>query len=545
MCKNCRKSFSASTNSLISGSSFSYVGWIKFIDCLYNGYTIEKTAEVCGISERTAHENRIKLFYALKLLDDKVKLQGHIAIDETYFPVSFKGQESSTLPRKAHKRGQENHKKGLSKNMVAVVCALDDMDNSVAHVVGTGNSSARKITMALKDSFVKEDVTCLYSDKASALKKFADFQGYKIIQVKRDQIKQQSYQKDTRIALHHLQRINAYHSRLKKFMGGCSSSSTKLLSGYLYLFAWKERNKHRDPFEAYKELIGVMTEPNPCSSVEEIIEKGYLPDATKIKPKRDRRDYPNYERDAEMYRRFAEGESMAAIGRSYGLSRQRISLIINDFRKHGLAYKTKKEIAAETPVQQPKSKARYLERDRHIFLERQKWTGSIDSFANKMAKKYEISPQRVKNIIATVKRMERLRKEIFIYEKVEYRSREEVYREIYQSYMKIKADNPGIRDHAVYAILSKEHDCTSANIERILKIMTAENAATYFTGKKHLTSREAYKRDKALFIDYLKWNGMRREFCKWAAEKYNLSVNYVDQILFYVLSADEKRYDMV
>ena len=138
------------------------------------------------------------------------------------------------MPRKPHKRGQENHKKGLSKNMVAVVCALDDMDNSVAHVVGSGNSSARKITMALNDSIEKEEVACLYSDKASALKKFADGQGYKIIQVKRDQKKQKFHQRDTRIALHYLQRINAYHSRLKKYMGGCSSSSTKLLSGYLY-----------------------------------------------------------------------------------------------------------------------------------------------------------------------------------------------------------------------------------------------------------------------------------------------------------------------
>lgn len=545
MCKNCRKSFSASTNSLISGSSFSYVGWIKFIDCLYNGYTIEKTAEVCGISERTAHDNRIKLFYALKLLDDKVKLQGHIAIDETYFPVSFKGQASSTLPREAHKRGQENHKKGLSKNMVAVVCALDDMDNSIAHVAGTGNSSARKITMALNDSIEKEEVTCLYSDKASALKRFAEGQGYKIIQIKRDQLKQQSYQKDVRIALHHLQRINAYHSRLKKFLSGCSSSSTKLLSGYLYLFAWKERNKNRNPFEAYKELIGIMTEPNLSISAEDIVEKGYLPDATNMKVQTDRRDYPNYERDAEIYRRFAEGESMAAIGRSYGQTRQNISRIINDLRAHGLAYKTKKEEAAENPPPPKKTRAVNIERDRRIFLERQKWTGTLDSFAEKMAKKYGISTRRVMNIVSTARRMERLKDEIFIYEDVTYRSREDIYREIYQGYMKIKTGNPNMRDHAIYAILAKKHNCTTGNIDRILKIMTTEDITTYFKRTNRLTPKETYKRDKALFIDYLKWTGTRMDFCKWAAEKYNLSVAYVDQVLFYIMMADEKRFDMV
>ena len=162
-----------------------------------------------------------------------------------------------------------------------------------------------------------------------------------------------------------------------------------------------------------------------------------------------------------------------------------------------------------------------------------------------MAKKYGISTQRVMNIVSTARRMERLKKEIFIYEDVTYRSREDIYREIYQGYMKIKADNPAIRDHAVYAILSKEHNCTPSNIERILKIMTTEDLTTYFKRTNRLTPQEAFKRDKSLFIDYLKWTGTRAEFCKWAAKKYNLSVVYVDQVLFYIMMADEKRYDMV
>ena len=163
----------------------------------------------------------------------------------------------------------------------------------------------------------------------------------------------------------------------------------------------------------------------------------------------------------------------------------------------------------------------------------------------KTAKRYGISRQRVLNILSVARRMERLKKEIFIYENVTYRTREEVYRAIYQDYLKLKAEDPDMPNYVANNVLSKSHGYSSISIDKIHKIMTMEDPMAYIHKKKHLTSSEAYKRDKAIFIDYLKWTGTRREFCKIAAEKYDLSVNYVEQILFYVLDADEKRYDMV
>ncbi len=111
-CKKCGKSFTQVNNTIISGSNLSFIEWVRFIDCLYNGFPISKTAEICGLSKQSVQINRYKLFYALKILDDKVKLSGNIVIDETYVNVSYKGNHKTgkiELPRPARKRGGENH----------------------------------------------------------------------------------------------------------------------------------------------------------------------------------------------------------------------------------------------------------------------------------------------------------------------------------------------------------------------------------------------------------------------------------------------------
>ena len=66
----------------------------------------------------------------------------------------------------------------------------------------------------------------------------------------------------------------------------------------------------------------------------------------------------------------------------------------------------------------------------------------------------------------------------------------------------------------------------------------------YFSGKKRLTKTETFNRDKALFIEYLKWPGERKDFCCYAAKKYGITPSYVTTILRYCLYANPKRYNM-
>lgn len=558
-CKSCGKVFTPNRKSLVSGSSFSFRDWIKFIDCLYNGYTLEQIAKACDISVRTAHDNRTRLFYALKLLNDKVQLQGNVVIDETYIPVSFKGNHSKRedfiMPRESYKRGGENHEKGITDNHVCIVCAVDDTGNSIAKVAGTGNPSAAKLKYVLQEHFGSE-IFCLYSDKSAVIKRFAESCGYEIKQEKllRKGTKKAAgvaFNRDTFIINRYLQFVNAFHSRLKRFLSHFSGISTKYLSGYLYLFAWKERNKEREPAEAYKELLAVLTAPDNYLSVDEIIKEGHLPDALEISNKYRKKTYVLTERDEEIYRRFASGETMTSIAADLGVTKQAISLIIQNLRKHGYAYKTEKDKQREqtrkvTPQGHiPIGALKNMIRDYEIYDARQRWTGDSDTFDQMMSNKYGISKARVKNNISIMKRILRLKEEIFIFEDVSYLSQEEVYRNIFSEYQLMLTEHPDYSKTACMEILAEKYKFTYYNIYRIIRIMKTENPADYFKGKKKLTQEETYNRDKAMFIEYLKWPGERKDFCHYAAKKYGITYYYATTILRYCLYADPRRYNMV
>ena len=557
-CKACGKVFAPLYRSLVSGSAFSYRDWIKFIDCLYNGYTTKQIASACEISERTAHNNRIKLFYALKLLNDKVTLKGNVVLDETYIPVNFKGNHSKdddfVMPRAAYKRGGENHAKGITDNLACIVCAVDDNGNSVAKVAGTGNVSAAKLKYVLKEH-LGDNIFCLYSDKSTAIKSFAESNGYEIKQEKllRKGAKKASgivFNQDTFVINRYLQIINSYHSRLKKFLNRFSGISTKYLSGYLYLFAWKERNKDREPVEAYKDLLYILTEPNNYQTADDILNNGHLPDAIKINETYRKTPFPNLERDLKIYERYANGETMVSIAADYGWTKQYVSQIIQALRQHGYAHKTKKDIErSQTRKVTPqghisKSALDNMIRDYQIYSAKQDWKGSATEFNKAMAEKYGISEARVKNTVSTMKRILRLKEEVYIYENISYRSLEDVYRNIYADYLREQAENPDSSVNAIMESLAAKHGFSPQNIYRIIHIMTTEDTAKYFKEKRKLTPAETYNRDKAIFIDYLRWPGERTDFCRYAAEKYHLSYYYVYVILKYCLYADPQRFNM-
>ena len=93
--------------------------------------------------------------------------------------------------------------------------------------------------------------------------------------------------------------------------------------------------------------------------------------------------------------------------------------------------------------------------------------------------------------------------------------------------------------------LGEKYGCTAANITRIIQIMSSDTEKERITRKHRLTSAETYNRDKALFIDFLRWTGTRAEFYEHAAKKYDLAPYYVYIILKYCLYADPKRYEMI
>ena len=63
--------------------------------------------------------------------------------------------------------------------------------------------------------------------------------------------------------------------------------------------------------------------------------------------------------------------------------------------------------------------------------------------------------------------------------------------------------------------------------------------------KKKLSINETINRDKAVFIDLLRWTGNINNFYLWASEKYGISEGYIKQIITFCYLADPKRREWV
>lgn len=227
LCKDCGKSFVASSNSIISRSRKALSVWEKHIECMLSGFSLRRTAYECGISKTTAFIWRHKTLDALQHMADSVRLDGIIEGDETFFAVSYKGNHSKskrfTMPRPAHKRGSSVHKRGLSSEQVCVPCAVNRDGLSISKVSNLAGIRTAGLNAVYGGRIERGSV--FVSDGDTAYRKFAAAQGIGLKQLKSGTVSRQG--------LYHLQHINSFHSALKLFMLRFRGVSTKYLNGYL------------------------------------------------------------------------------------------------------------------------------------------------------------------------------------------------------------------------------------------------------------------------------------------------------------------------
>lgn len=226
LCKDCGKSFVISSNSIVSGTRKELDIWKKYIDCMMNGLSIRKTADICGIHRNTAFIWRHKILDALQNMANLVKLDGIIEADETFFPISYKGNHTKSktfiMPRKPHKRGHMTHLRGISKEKVCVPCAVNRNGLSIAKVANLGRVSTKDLHKTYDKRIESNSILC--TDKMNSYKRFATANGLNLIQLKSGKSKQ---------GIFNIQHINSYHSQLKRFLYAFKGVSTKYLNNYL------------------------------------------------------------------------------------------------------------------------------------------------------------------------------------------------------------------------------------------------------------------------------------------------------------------------
>jgi transposase-like protein len=220
LCKNCSKIFTSTTDTFLSFTKKNLDVWKKYIECMVRKYSIRKSADECKITIRTSFMWRHKILDALRL-SDKTELSGIVEADETFFRVSYKG--SRNIDRKSRRRGGEVHKRGLSTEQVCVVCSIErDSKESISKIGGLGKTSIKTISSVLNNKIKEKSVIC--TDKEKSYLKFAKSNNLEHIRLEEYKAKK---------GIYHINHINSYHTRLKKFIDKFNGVSTKHLNNYL------------------------------------------------------------------------------------------------------------------------------------------------------------------------------------------------------------------------------------------------------------------------------------------------------------------------
>lgn len=226
LCRGCSHSFVITANAITAGTRKKIDVWQKYIDCMMSGFSIRKSAEICEISKNTSFNWRHKILDALQNMQADILLNGIVEADETFFPVSYKGNHKNSktfkMPREAHHRGKSVHKRGLSAEQVCVLCAVNRSGQSYVKVGKLGKVSQRCVSVVF-DKHIKEHAT-LCTDGEKAYRRFSIDKHLKLVQLDT---------KKSKSGIYHIQHINNYHSMLKKFLEPFNGVSTKYLNNYL------------------------------------------------------------------------------------------------------------------------------------------------------------------------------------------------------------------------------------------------------------------------------------------------------------------------
>lgn len=235
-CKECKRSFSSTTNSMTYHTRESFDKWIKFIHCELLGLTLRQIEQEIQVSKTTIFSWRHKLYNAISQVKKKIRLSGTAEIDGTFVPINLKGTKPQNMPRASKKRGKstrfndyDNKSKGLS-HQVCIMCAVDENDNMMFEITGVGPETKE---MMMKINIKIRECTTLISDSKSAFRHWAKENQTRSITIK-------SYAEHKNSYGYTINRINQIHSEIKTFLSLKHGVSIRHLQGYLDMFLFKK-----------------------------------------------------------------------------------------------------------------------------------------------------------------------------------------------------------------------------------------------------------------------------------------------------------------
>lgn len=242
-CMSCGSTFTATTGAAISCSRHSFDVWKKYIELLLSKASLEKCANECNISVKTAFIWRHKILSLLQKDQDCRVMNGIVEADETFFGVSYKGNHTNSkrfeMPRPAYQRGTDNKKK--PSQMACVMCAYERKGHTYGELLGIGTANEAMLDHAFKGRLLED--TVLVTDKASYLKKYFDSKSIEQVQTASHSVSKNQNSPPEIKGVYHIQNVNNLHHRLKSFLQAYNGVATKYLNHYVNLYIWIENYK--------------------------------------------------------------------------------------------------------------------------------------------------------------------------------------------------------------------------------------------------------------------------------------------------------------
>jgi transposase-like protein len=233
-CKDCKKSFSDTTNTIAYRSRKSYKDWIEVISDTLGCKPLRQTAEVTKISKTTVFAMRHKILETLSSYkkDNTNNLSTTIEADSMYFPINLKGIKTDKMPRMSKKR-TSSAKRGISNHKVCVFTAIDDQDHTLIEIAGLGPESIDMLKQ-FKERF--DENSLLITDSKSSYIEFASSRNMELDQVP----------SGFRISNNgnNINTVNGLQSQLRTFLSPFRGVSIRHLQSYLNLFRYYKDLKY-------------------------------------------------------------------------------------------------------------------------------------------------------------------------------------------------------------------------------------------------------------------------------------------------------------
>ena len=243
-CTGCGKTMTYDACTIMSNLKISKDQFIEICRDTLNLVSIVETASRLDLSVTTVHLNRHKFLSVLEeiLESENATLSGTVEIDETYELESSKG--TSPENRKARKRGEPSHFRGISHEQVCIVTTTDRNEHEIFRAVGYGRPTTDSITEIFAKRIRSKSI--LYSDGASQYIKLSQMSDSKHVQLS-------DY--DSYNIVEHLNTVNTIHKLIKDTMSFYRGIATKYMNRYMALFTFMRRFAQMDDNEKIEILI--------------------------------------------------------------------------------------------------------------------------------------------------------------------------------------------------------------------------------------------------------------------------------------------------